>query len=600
MIPLSESVSEPKTIEDNSTTNDTKLENVPEDTETKSESSDEFFHSDEGSLYEPDQTIDPTELTRNITTRSKLRMAIMQANTYICANKISEFEYVPETYSAAISLNNVNAKKWKQSIEDELRAHEENKTWSLIEKPKGVRLIDCKWVFRIKDDPSGPVFKSRLCAKGCGQKRGIDYTEVYSPTVRYDSIRVLLSEAVQHGLEISQFDVKTAFLYGDVKEDIYMKPPEGLKVESNQVCKLYRSLYGLKQSPRCWNQKFDSLLKKYGFINSHADRCVYIGNINNNKVYLLLYVDDGLLMSGSKDSLNKVIFELKENFKIKQCELKNFVGLQIEKLEKYIFIHQSKYIERLLCKFNMQDANCNKIPVDPHTTLEMGTEASDKNIPYREAVGSLMHLAVESRPDIMYGVSLVSRYLNCYDQTHWNVVKKILRYLKRTKDYGLCYLPSKSNLEAYSDADYAKDTSTRRSLTGYVFMKNEAAVTWATQRQHSVALSTTEAEFMAACSATKEAIWLKRLLMDINEFNQNSICLNIDNKSAICLIKNVNYHKRCKHIDIRYNFIKEKYLEKQIDLNYVSTKEQYADIFTKALSKDKFQYLRSKIGVKQL
>ncbi|CAK1578784.1 unnamed protein product [Parnassius mnemosyne] len=158
-------------------------------------------------------------------------MAKMQANTYICANKVSELEYVPETYSAAIYLNNVNAKKWKQSIEDELRAHEENKTWSLIEKPKGVQLIDCKWVFRIKDDPSGPVFKARLCAKGCGQKRGIDYTEVYFPTVRYDSIRVLLSEAVQHGLEISQFDVKTAFLYGDVKEDLHMKPSEGLTVE---------------------------------------------------------------------------------------------------------------------------------------------------------------------------------------------------------------------------------------------------------------------------------------------------------------------------------------------------------------------------------
>lgn len=142
----------------------------------------------------------------------------------------------------------------------------------------------------------------------------------------------------------------------------------------------------------------------------------------------------------------------------------------------------------------------------------------------------------------------MSRYLNCYDQTHWNVVKKILRYLKRTKDYGLCYTPSKSNLKGYSDADYAKDTSTDRSLTGYVFMKNGAAVTWATQRQQSVALSTTEAEFMAACSATKEAMWLKGLLMDINEFNQNSICLNIDNQSAICIIKNVDYHKRCKSI----------------------------------------------------
>lgn len=599
LLPLSESVSEPKTNDDSSTNNETKLENTSEDSELQSETSDEFFESDEGSIYEPDQTIDPTELTRNVTTRSKQRTCKMDAKTYSCVSEVSEQDDVPESYTAAISSNNVNAKHWKQSIQDELKAHEENNTWNLVEKPEGVRLIDCKWVFRIKDNPSGPIFKSRLCAKGCGQKQGIDYTEVYSPTVRYDSIRVVLSEAVQNELKIIQFDVKTAFLYGDVKEVIYMKPPEGLEVQSNLVCKLNRSLYGLKQAPRCWNQKFDHLLKKFGFTNSHSDKCVYIGNVNKNKIYLLLYVDDGLLISNSEDSLNKVLSDLKDNFEIKQCDPKNFVGLQIEIFEKCMFIHQSKYIERLLCRFNMQNANCNNVPVDPHTTLEKATEAPDKTIPYREAVGSLMHLAVVSRPDIMYGVSLVSRYLNCYDQTHWNVVKKILRYLKGTKDYGLCYTPSKSNLVGYSDADYAKDTSTRRSLTGYVFMKNGAAVTWATQRQQSVALSTTEAEFMAACSATKEAIWLKGLLMDINEFNQNSICLNIDNQSAICLIKNVDYHKRCKHIDIRYNFIKEKYSEKQIDLKYVNTKEQYADIFTKALPKEQFQYLRNKIGVKQ-
>lgn len=178
----------------------------------------------------------------------------------------------------------------------------------------------------------------------------------------------------------------------------------------------------------------------------------------------------------------------------------------------------------------MYNANSNSIPVDPHPTLENSVRVPDKNIPYREAVGSLMHLAIVSRPDIMFAVSLVSRYLNCYDHTHWNVVKKIMKYLKETMSYGLHYTSSQENmLQAYSDADYAKDINTRRSLTGYVFIKNGAAITWATQRQQSVALSTTEAEFMAACSATKEAIWLKQLLSDISAFNQDSVCINIDN-----------------------------------------------------------------------
>lgn len=600
VVPLSASV--PNTCEDTSVTESgTTLQNVSESIEgIKDESSDDFY-SDEGSLYEPEINIDHQEVMSNVTTRSKARLCQMQGNTYMCRKEIVGQENIPETYDEAISIENANAAKWKQSIEEELQAHAKNKTWQLIMKPEGVRVIGCKWVFRIKDDPSGPCFKSRLCAKGCSQKQGIDYKEIYSPTVRYDSVRVLLSEAAQHNLNIIQFDVKTAFLYGDVKEDIYMLPPEGLDTNANMVCKLNRSLYGLKQAPRCWNQKFDASLKKFGFNNSHADRCLYIGKVNQNKVYLLLYVDDGLILSKSKDSLNTVMQELKQNFEIKQCDSNNFVGLQIEKSEKYVFIHQSKYIERLLYKYNMQDANCNNIPVSPHTILEKSTEYVDKNIPYREAVGSLMHLAVVSRPDIMYGVSLVSRYLNCFDHTHWNVVKKIMKYLKETKDYGICYTSSQQNkIEAYSDADFAKDSATRKSLTGYVFIKNGAAITWATQRQQSVALSTTEAEFMAACSATKEALWLKRMLLDIGEFNQDSICLNMDNQSAICLIKNVDYHKRCKHIDVKYNFIKEKYNEKHIDLNYVCTKEQYADIFTKALPRDKFQYLRSKLGIKKL
>lgn len=599
LAPLSESA--PNTSEDISVTEstpDTTLQNLSED--INNESSDDFY-SDEGSLYEPEINIDPSELMSNVTTRSKAKLSKMQGNTYMCIEEIVGQENVPKTYNEAISNDNVNAAKWKQSIKEELQAHAKNKTWELIEKPKGVRVIGCKWVFRIKDEPSGLLYKSRLCAKGCSQKQGIDYKEIYSPTVRYDSVRILLSEAAQHNLNIIQFDVKTAFLYGNVKEDIYMSPPEGLEAASNMVCKLNRSLYGLKQAPRCWNQKFDSSLKKFGFNNSHADRCVYVGNVNNNKVYLLLYVDDGLLLSKSKESLNTVMYELKLNFEIKQCDPKNFVGLEIKQSEDFIFIHQSKYIERLLFKYNMQDANCNNIPVDPHTTLERSTESVDKNIPYREVVGSLMHLAVVSRPDIMYGVSLVSRYLNCFNHTHWNAVKKIMKYLKETIHYGLCYTSSQQNkIEAYSDADFAKDTDTRKSLTGYVFIKNGAAITWATQRQQSVALSTTEAEFMAACCATKEALWLKRLLLDIGEFNQDSICLNIDNQSAICLIKNVDYHKRCKHIDVKYNFIKEKYSEKQIDLSYVCTKEQIADIFTKALPRDKFQYLRGKIGMKKL
>ncbi|XP_045783756.1 secreted RxLR effector protein 161-like [Maniola jurtina] len=249
--------------------------------------------------------------------------------------------------------------------------------------------------------------------------------------------------------------------------------------------------------------------------------------------------------------------------------------------------------EGLTCKSNMVS-----VPVDPHIKLEKGECSADKNIPYREAVGSLMHLAIVSRPDIMFAVSLVSRFLNCYNESHWNAVKKIFKYLKETKNYGLCYLSSTNHeILGYCDADYANDVDTRRSIRGYVFIKNGAAVTWSSQRQQTVALSTTEAEFMAACAATKEAIWIKQLLSDIGEYKQQTLCLNLDNQSAISVIRNANFHKRCKHIDIKYHFVKEKYYDKVIDLKYVCSSNQYADIFTKALSRDKFRLLREKIGL---
>ncbi|CAK9809135.1 Retrovirus-related Pol polyprotein from transposon TNT 1-94 [Anthophora quadrimaculata] len=457
-------------------------------------------------------------------------------------------------------MKSIDKDKWIKSIAEELDAHQKNKTWSLVEKPANVKVIQCKWVFRIKEEPTGRRYKSRPCAKGYAQTKGIDYDETFSPTVRYDSIRLLLSVAVQNNLKIIQLDVKTAFLYGELEETIFMTPPEGLVYEKNMVCKLNKSLYGLKQAPRCWNSKFDSVLKKFGFVNSKADQCVYIGLINNRKCYFCLYVDDGLLFSSDELALKEITEELKIIFEIKILnEPKNFIGMQIEQLDKSIFIHQTK-----------------------------------------EAIGSLMHLAIVSRPDIMFAVSLVSRFPNCYNQTHWNAVKRIFKYLKDTKEFGLWYsqTPQPAEVIGYSDADYANDLDTRRSVTGYVFIKNGAAVTWSSQRQQTVALSTTEAEFMAACAATKETMWIKQFLSDIDQYNQISMCLHLDNQSAISVIKNINFHKRCKHIEVKYHFIKEKYYQKIIVLKFVSSDYQYADILTKALSKDKFQFLRTKLGMR--
>lgn len=270
------------------------------------------------------------------------------------------------------------------------------------------------------------------------------------------------------------------------------------------------------------------------------------------KCYLCLYVDDGLLFCKDESALKHVADELKTEFEIKiSNNIRTFVGMQIEILSNGIFIHQTKYVDKLLSKFNMTDTSPNSVPVDPHVKLQKGESEPEKDIPYREAVGCLMHLAVVSRPEIMFAVSLVSRFLTCYNNTHWNAVKKIFKYLKDTKNYGLYYTATSSSqpldVIGYSDADYANDLDTRRSFTGYVFIKNSAAVTWSSQRQQTVALSTTEAEFMAACAATKEAMWIKQFLCSVGNYSQDTLCLHLDNQSAISVIKNINFHKRCKH-----------------------------------------------------
>lgn len=588
------------------TNNDNIIQKEAEESDTNNDSHEtvlEENRSTSDSDYLPDTRIEaPVASNMTLRPRKKINKHIINTessdeSTYLCQHEETLAD-VPVTYREAV--NSIDKEKWEKSISEELHSHQKNNTWTLVEKPPNAKIIGCKWVFRIKDEPTGPRFKSRLCAKGYAQTAGIDYQETFAPTVRYDSIRLLLSTAVQHNFNIIQLDVKTAFLYGELEETIYMSPPEGLPCEENMVCKLNKSLYGLKQAPRCWNNKFNSVLKKFGFVNSSADQCVYVGLVNNKKCYLCLYVDDGLLFSIDEFALKEITKDLKTIFEIKVLNVpSNFVGMQIEMLDNCIFVHQTKYIEQMLHKFNMIDANTNSVPVDPHMKLQKGEGEPEKNIPYREAVGSLMHLAIVSRPDIMFAVSLVSRFLNCYTQMHWNAVKKIFKYLKATKDYGLCYTKTTqtSEITGYSDADYANDLDTRRSVTGYVFMKSGAAVTWSSQKQQTVALSTTEAEFMAACAATKEAMWIKQLLSDIGEYKQDTLCLHLDNQSAISVIKNVNFHKRCKHIETKYHFIKEKYHQKLISLMFVNSNNQFADILTKGLAKDKFVFLRSKLGM---
>lgn len=364
----------------------------------------------------------PDENIRNLRNRDNIK----PPSRYIL--NLVEID-VPESYEDAMNSN--EAAEWTKSMKEELEALMKNNTWDVVTLPPGKHTVGSKWVFRVKRHPNGDIerFKSRLCAKGFVQKEGVDYNETFAPTTRFDSVRVLLSTAARHDFEIMQFDVQTAFLYGDLVEEIYLKPPNGTNIQADKVCKLNKSLYGLKQAPHCWNKKFNSFLNKFGLTQSNADKCVYHGIFNGNaKVYLALYVDDGLVFAETKQAMDVVITHLKNNFDVKVSEPNYFVGMQIERnrIERSIFIHQTSYIQSVIKRFNHVNAKPVTVPADPHTKLNESNnpdETEEHDVPYRELVGSLIFAATVSRPDIAFAVGVVSRYLDKHTNIHWNAVK---------------------------------------------------------------------------------------------------------------------------------------------------------------------------------
>lgn len=514
---------------------------------------------------------------------------------------------IPRSYKEA--MKSENSYEWSEAIECELQAHQKNTTWTLVERKPGMKTIDTKWVFRIIRDVNGEIhrYKARLCARGFMQEHGVDFTETFAPVVRYDSIRVLLALAVQLDLEMVQFDVETAFLHADLEEKVYIEVPEGLTIksanENETVCLLNKPLYGLKQAPRCWNSKFSTFLQKFNFYESEADKCIFVGDINGDLVYLALFVDDGLVMAKSRKILNIVLEYLKSAFTITIGDASMFVGMQIERnlTEKSIFIHQKLYIKKIIEKFCMSDAKNVSVPIDPHVVLHPACEDDEtvENVPFREIVGSLMFLATVSRPDIVYAVNSVSKYLSKHNQSHWRAAKRIVAYLKGTIDHGIKYQKNNSSSEliGFVDADFAGDVETRRSTSGYVFELVNGPVTWSSQRQKLVTLSTTESEYVAAATAAREAIWLRKLLSNIKCPCVGATIIKVDNQSAIKLVKNPEFHKRTKHIDIKYHYIREKFAEGSIIIEYVPTEFQKADIFTKALPRNRFKMLCCELNI---
>ena len=515
----------------------------------------------------------------------------------------------PATYKQATM--SPQAAYWKAAMEKEYDSLMENHTWTLVPPPPGRNIIQCKWVYRIKYTSTGTIdkYKAHLVAKGYSQVHGIDYTETFSPVIKHDSVRVLFAIAAVLRMHMRQFDIGTAYLNSDLTTKIYMQQPEGFihPKHPSHVCALLKSLYGLKQSGRLWNHTFDAFLKLYDLIASDADTCVYYRLNTGNTVDLIvgIFVDDGIVCASNTHDLNAVIEHLQGMFKVTHGPMDYYVGFQVHQnpITHTIHVNQTRYISDIIKRFNLEQANTVSIPADTHMPLQESLGEDDltlsSSIPYREAVGCLMYAMVLTRPDIAFAVSRVAKFTTKPRNSHWTTVKRIYRYLSGTITMGISYFGHSTDLtlRGYCDADYAGDHDDRKSRPGYLFLLANGAVAWCSKRQTCTADSTTEAEFVAMAESVKEAIWLRRLLQSLGFPSQVPTPIFSDNQGAIQLVKNPKFHKRTKHIETKYYLIREKYDRKEIDVFYIHTKQQLADLLTKALARESFQHLRSLQGL---
>jgi transposase InsO family protein len=516
--------------------------------------------------------------------------------TYLLENE-------PRTFKEAMS--SPEAPLWKEAVNSEVESILQNHTWELVDLPPGSKPLGYKWIFKrkLKADGSIDKYKARLVVKGYRQKEGLDYFDTYSPVTRITSIRMLIAIAALYNLEIHQMDVKTAFLNGDLDEEIYMEQPEGFVVtgKETKVCKLVKSLYGLKQAPKQWHEKFDNAMMSNGFKINECDKCVYIMHTSKGYVIVCLYVDDMLIIGSDNEMIKSTKRMLNKQFDMKDMGVADVIlGMKISKTSDGYTLSQSHYIEKILGKFGKYDERPARTPVDPSLHLPKNKGDSVSQLEYSQIIGSLMYLMNCTRPDIAYAVSKLSRYTHNPGKDHWKAIVRVLRYLRYSVNYSLHYTRYPAVLEGYCDANWISDTKDSKSTSGYVFTLGGAAVSWKSTKQTCIARSTMESEFIALDKAGEEAEWLRQFLEDIPMWPKPvpAICIHCDSQSAIGRAQSNMYNGKSRHIRRRHNTVKQLLSSGVISIEYVKSKDNIADPLTKGLSREQVYNSSRGMGLK--
>jgi len=483
--------------------------------------------------------------------------------------------------------------EWLNAIKKELEIMKNLDVYKIVKTvPSGSNVISSRWVFKYKRDANGNVIKrkARLVAKGYTQQYGIDYKETFAPTLKQDTVRIITVIAVQKNFNIVQIDINSAYLNAPLNEHIYMKAPEGHPSYGKSFWELHKALYGLKQAGKEWNDKLNEELIKIGFNRIKSEPCVYI-KLNNGKeivCILSVYVDD-ILIAGTNQEINKVKQSIQRKFNIKDIgDVEFVIGIKFTKTLNGYILHQGRYINDILNKFDINNLTPvkNLMPlVNPNLRTKKFNETK-----YRSAIGSLLYLAICTRPDILFAVSRASRKSTDPNLEDWMNVLKIFRYLKYTKNYGI-KIEKGMNLKIFVDADFAGDPNTRKSTSGFLMLMGDTPTSWYSKLQHCVSTSTTEAEYYSLSECAKHSLWYKNLLNELN-INIKEITIFVDNKATIYNSENQSINPKSKHIDIRYHHIRDLVNKKIIKLKYIKSKDNLADGFTKYLNNslmDKFR-----------
>ncbi|KAJ4713234.1 Retrovirus-related Pol polyprotein from transposon TNT 1-94 [Melia azedarach] len=467
--------------------------------------------------------------------------------------------------------------KWRATVLEEMKALKKNDTWELIKLPTGKKTVGYKWVFTIKFKADGTVerYKARLVAKGYTQTYGIDYQETFAPIAKMRTVRILLSLAVHRDWFLYQLDVKNAFLHGNLEEEVYMDVPPGFEITMgvDKVCKLKKSLYGLKQSPRAWFEKFTSSIRCKGFQQSQGDHTLFFKHgENGNFIALLVYVDDIILTGNDEEKARRLKEELNKEFEIKDLgNLRYFLGIEVARSRKGIFLSQRKYVIDLLKETGMLGCKVVGTPIEVNHKLET-------------LKGGL--------------VNKENQFMHNPNEEHMKVVLRIIKYLKNSPGMGLLFTKvEKIEVEVYTDADWAGSSLDRRSISGYCTFLGGNPVTWRSKKQSVVARSSAEAEFKSMALGICEVMWLKTILKELRVETSNPMKLYCDNKAAISITHNPVQHDRTKHVEIDRHFIKEKIEEGIICVPFVRSEDQLADVFTKGLPTQHFWKILSKLGI---